>query len=65
VCFTTVPGQDILNGTYTVTGGTGRYAGATGGGTFYGVSQIDLSCFCRATTTFTYTGALSPPGSNT
>ncbi len=63
-CSTNVPGQTILNGAYTVTGGTGRFAGARGGGTFHGVSQIDSSCFCRATTTFTFKGTLSSPGSN-
>lgn len=59
VCPTGVPGQSTLSGTYTVTGGTGRFAHASGGGTFFGVSQIDLSCSCRAATTFTMIGTLS------
>ncbi len=63
VCSTGVQGQSTLSGTYTVTGGTGRFEGASGGGTFFGVSQIDPSCACRATTTFTMKGTLSSPGS--
>lgn len=59
VCSTGVPGQSTLSGTYTVTGGTGRFADASGGGTFFGVSQTDLSCSCRAATTFTMKGKLS------
>jgi len=62
-CPTSVFGLDVLNGTYTVTGGTGRYAEAHGGGSASGVSQVDTSCFCRATTTLTFTGQVSSPGS--
>jgi len=62
-CPTSVFGLDLLNGTYIVTGGTGRFAGAHGGGSAFGVSQVDTSCFCRATTTLTFTGQVSPPGS--
>ncbi len=58
VCPTGGPGQSTLTGTYTVTGGTGRFAHARGGGTFLGVSQTDLSCSCRAATTFTMMGNL-------
>src|SRR5207245_11155320 len=62
-CPTGVFGQDVLSGTFTMTGGTGRFAGATGGGTLFGLSQVDTSCFCRATTTLTFTGEVSSPGS--
>jgi hypothetical protein len=62
-CPTNVFGLDVLTGTFTVTGGTGRFAGASGGGTLSGISQVDTSCFCRATTTLTFTGRLSSPGS--
>ena len=62
-CPTNVFGFDVLTGTYTVTGGTGRFAGASGGGTLSGISQVDTSCFCRATTTLTFTGKVSSPGS--
>jgi len=62
-CPTSVFGLDLLNGTYIVTGGTGRFAGAKGGGSAVGVSQLDTSCFCRATTTLTFTGDVTSPGS--
>jgi hypothetical protein len=62
-CPTSVFGLDVLTGTYTVTGGTGRFAGASGGGTLDGLSQVDTSCFCRAATTLTFTGNVSSPGS--
>lgn len=62
-CPTSVFGLSVLTGTYTVTGGTGRFAGANGGGTLFGLSPIDTSCFCRATTTLTFTGQVSSPGS--
>ena len=61
-CPTSVFGLDALSGTYIVTGGTGRFAGASGGGTLFGPSQVDTSCFCRATTTLTFTGKVSSPG---
>lgn len=46
-------------GTYTVTGGTGAFANATGSGTIE--SEIDL---CAGTATGTYTGTISQPNSN-
>ena len=46
-------------GTYTVTGGTGAFANATGSGTI--TTQIDL---CAGTATGTYTGTISKPNSN-
>jgi hypothetical protein len=33
-CFTADPNVSIENGTFTITGGTGRFAAATGSGTF-------------------------------
>jgi len=46
-------------GTFTVTGGTGAFANATGSGTTF--TQIDL---CAGTTTGAYTGTISRPNSN-
>ena len=46
-------------GTYTVTGGTGAFANATGSGTID--TQIDL---CANTAKGTYTGTISKPNSN-
>jgi hypothetical protein len=46
-------------GTYTVTGGAGAFANATGSGTI--VTQFDL---CANTATGTYTGTISKPNSN-
>ena len=46
-------------GTYTVTGGTGAFANATGSGTI--VTRIDL---CARTASGTYTGTISRPNSN-
>jgi len=46
-------------GTYTVTGGAGAFANATGSGTIS--TQIDL---CAGTATGTYTGTISQPNSN-
>jgi len=46
-------------GTYTITGGTGAFANATGSGTI--VTLIDV---CAATATGTYTGTISRPHSN-
>ena len=43
-------------GTYTVTGGTGAFANATGSGTI--VTRIDV---CAGTATGTYTGTISRP----
>ena len=45
-------------GTYTVTGGTGAFAGATGSGTI--TTEIDR---CEGTATGTYTGTISRPHS--
>jgi hypothetical protein len=49
----------ISTGTYTVTGGAGAFAGATGSGTIS--TQTDL---CANTATGTYTGTISRPNSN-
>jgi hypothetical protein len=46
-------------GSYTVTGGTGAFANATGSGTIE--TQIDL---CAGTGTGTYTGTISQPNAN-
>ena len=46
-------------GTFTVTGGTGAFANATGGGTTF--TRIDL---CADTTSGAYTGTISRPNSN-
>lgn len=46
-------------GTYTVTGGTGAFANATGSGTFEG--HFDL---CAGTGSSMYTGTISQPNSN-
>jgi len=46
-------------GTYTVTGGAGACANATGSGTIS--TQFDL---CAGTATGTYTGTISQPNSN-
>jgi hypothetical protein len=46
-------------GTYTVTGGAGAFANATGSGTIS--TQIDL---CANTASGTYTGTISQPNSN-
>ena len=47
------------NGTYTVTGGAGAFANATGSGTI--ITLIDM---CAGTATGTYTGTISKPNSN-
>ena len=49
----------MSTGTYTVTGGAGAFANATGSGTI--VTQFDL---CANTATGTYTGTISKPNSN-
>ena len=66
--FLTISGQSETSkdkcvitstGTYTVTGGTGAFANATGSGTI--VTQIDL---CAGAALGTYTGTISRPHSN-
>ena len=59
--FESTGGKCVLTstGTYTVTGGTGAFANATGSGTIS--TQIDQ---CAATATGTYTGTISQPNSN-
>jgi hypothetical protein len=54
-------GPNAVHGTgdWTVTGGTGRFAGATGQGTFDGVAD-----FNRGTFSFQLTGTISAPGGN-
>ena len=61
--------QDLSAGTfvvppwqYTITSGTGRYAGATGSGLNYGSTQLN-SAGTAATGTFTSTGTVSSVGS--
>jgi hypothetical protein len=49
----------MSTGTYTVTGGAGAFANATGSGAI--VTQFDL---CASTATGTYTGTISKPNSN-
>ncbi len=55
----TEPGRFDCTGTYSVTGGTGRYSGATGSGDWRG--SLALSPTGSGSFTSTYTGALSPP----
>lgn len=59
--FESTDGMCVITstGTYTVTGGTGKFANATGSGTI--VTQIDL---CARTASGTYTGTISRPNSN-
>jgi hypothetical protein len=59
--FESASGKCVLTstGTYTVTGGTGAFANATGSGTI--TTQIDQ---CAGTATGTYTGTISQPNSN-
>ena len=46
-------------GTYTVTGGTGAFANATGSGIFEAQSDV-----CANTSSGTYTGTISKPNLN-
>jgi hypothetical protein len=46
------------DGTFTITGGTGKFAGASGGGTYSSTAN-----FSTGTSSETYNGTISPPGS--
>jgi hypothetical protein len=52
--------QVTFEGSYTVTGGTGRFAGASGGGTFKGSATLQTPT--SGVGEFTMTGTISPPG---
>ncbi len=55
-CPTATPFVYEISAEYTVTGGTGRFAGATGGGTIE-----CLGDFANGTFAFTTTGTISQP----
>ncbi|MEP6762500.1 MAG: hypothetical protein ABJA93_14190 [Sporichthyaceae bacterium] len=47
-------GDVVLSGTFVITGGTGRFSSATGGGSFEGVGNV-----VTGMASFTYTGTIS------
>jgi hypothetical protein len=61
-----IPGRTFIrgSGTFRVTGGTGRFAGATGTGTFEVVAEVTGFGPAGPTGTFDlrFTGTISPPG---
>ena len=42
-CFETEPGIATVNGTWEITGGTGRFSGATGSGTYLGFADFNTN----------------------
>jgi len=55
-------GAVVDTGSYTIVGGTGRFAGASGSGTISGTQQAN-SAGTGLTGTFTFTGTISSVGS--
>ena len=60
---TNLPGGVTFSGTYTVTGGTGRFAGATGGGSMSG-QAVFTSEAGDGVGSFSFMGTISSPGSS-